>query len=74
MSRTDDVNWRLTTFDGAELEQLRSFRSLSLMRKLSIVEEMADRARFLMEQRRRRGLPYFDLGTDQLIPGVKRRT
>lgn len=73
MNRTDTVDWSLTTFEGAELEQMRAFRALPLRQKLTIIEEMADRARFLIGQRRRRGLSYFEPGTGKFVPGARSR-
>lgn len=67
MSCDDSGDWRKTTFEGTEMEQLRHFRSLPLRKKLLIVEELADRARFLIAQRKRKGLPYFDPGTGELM-------
>jgi hypothetical protein len=64
---SSQIDWRKTTFDGAEVEQMKAFRGLSLREKLLIVEEMADRARFVLNQRRNRGLAYFDPLTGDMI-------
>jgi hypothetical protein len=70
MTGPDSEAWWKTTFSGTEREQLRHFRSLPLREKLLIVEEVTNRARFLIAQRRRLGLSYFDPGTGKLMPGM----
>lgn len=38
----DNINWRLTTFDGVRREQLRRWAALSLEQMLRAQEEMTE--------------------------------
>ena len=56
MSRDrEDIDWSLTTWEGARREQLRRWRKLSLYEKLRAVEEMGELTRRFAQARKRRG-------------------
>jgi len=61
---------RLNGFQEAEREWMRRFSALPLREKLLSVEAMADTARFFLERRRARGLPYFDPVSRMLVNGT----
>ena len=54
---------------AANREQLRRWSELSFDEILEAQEEMCDHARATVEWRRRRGLPYIDPYTGELVPG-----
>lgn len=39
---TDDIDWKLTTFDGLRLHQHREFMKLSFREKIERLEQMCD--------------------------------
>ena len=61
------IDWSLCTYEGAEREQLRQWSALSLREKLLAVEEMGDLAAKFLNDRKARGLPYFDPDTGRLM-------
>lgn len=63
----DSIDWSRCTFEGSEREQLRVWSRLPLRRKLEALDEMCDLARRTLESRSRRGLPYIDPSTGQLV-------
>lgn len=63
------IDWNLTTWEGAERDQLRHGMALSLRQKLQALEQMCDHARATIAWRRRNGLPYYDPETGELIGG-----
>jgi hypothetical protein len=63
------IDWESCTFEGAEREQLRRWSRLPLRNKLQALEEMCDHARATIAWRYRKGLPYIDPSTRQLVPG-----
>ena len=69
MSAESEIDWSSGTFEGARLEQLRQWCQLTLRERLEAMEELGELARFSIEEKRRRGLPYFDPYTDELVRG-----
>ena len=63
----DQIDWSRCTFEGSEREQLRVWSRLPLRRKLEALDEMCALARRTIEGRRRRGQPYFDPYTGELV-------
>lgn len=63
----EDIDWSLCTYAGAEREQLRIWSRLPLRAKLAAVEEMGDLAEKFLQDRKARGLPYFDPETGELV-------
>ena len=59
------------TFDGARLQNHRQFQALSFGEKLTVIEGMNEVAVRLLEHRKRRGLPYLDPYTGELIYPAK---
>ena len=45
----DEIDWSVTTFEGAQLEQLRRWSNLSLWQVLTAQEEMYELANSLRE-------------------------
>jgi hypothetical protein len=66
-SGTDDIDWSLCTYEGAEREQLRVWSRLPLRAKLAAVEEMGELAERFLNDRKARNLPYFDPETGVLL-------
>lgn len=70
MTHDDDrIDWSLTTWEGSRRAMLRDAMKLTLTQKWQAVEEMADWARWTLQSRRERGLPYIDLYTGERVPG-----
>ncbi|MGB8341632.1 MAG: hypothetical protein WCE51_08580 [Chthoniobacterales bacterium] len=65
----DDIDWSLTTWEGSRRAELRDWMKLTLTQKWTALEAMCDHARATIAWRRRRGLPYIDPDTHQLVPG-----
>lgn len=63
------IDWSLCTPEGQDLDQLRHWAALPLMSKLRALEEMCDHSRATIASLKRRGLPYFDPQTGELVPG-----
>lgn len=62
-----DIDWDLCTAEGSQIDQLRRWSALTLHQKLEALDEMCTHARRTLESRRRRGLPYIDPHTGELI-------
>ncbi|HEY5753229.1 MAG TPA: hypothetical protein VIT21_08780 [Chthoniobacterales bacterium] len=62
-----DVDWSLCTWEGSEKEQLRVWSGLTFREKLLALEEMCDYARRTIEWRVKRGLPYIDPYTNEVV-------
>ena len=67
MNPPSEVDWSLCTWEGSEREQLRRWSTLSLRRKLEALEEMCDLGRRSLASRQRRGLPYVDPSTGEVV-------
>lgn len=67
------IDWASCTYDGARLANHRLFVSLTFAEKLEAIEELNEFARHSMREKQRRGLPYFDPSTGQLVAPVPRR-
>lgn len=63
----DGIDWSLCTWKGSRREQHLSYLALPFRRKLELLEEMCDFARWTMESRRRRGLPFIDPYTGERV-------
>ena len=61
------IDWSLCTWKGSRREQHRTYLALPFRRKLELLEELCDHARFTLEDRRRRGLPYLDPYTGEVV-------
>ena len=61
------VDWSLCTWKGSRREQHQTYLALPFRRKLELLEELCDHARFMLEDRRRRGLPYLDPYTGEVV-------
>lgn len=48
----DNIDWSVTTFDGARREQLRRWSRLTLREKMLALDEMAELARHWEQERR----------------------
>lgn len=59
-----DIDWSLSTWEGARRAQLRGYHQLPLREKLEAVEGMCDLTRCLHAWRRERGLPTMPLQND----------
>jgi len=66
-SNLKEVDWSLCTYAGAEREQLRRWSQLPLRAKLAAVEEMGNLAERFLQDRKARGLPYFDPHTGEMV-------
>jgi hypothetical protein len=66
------IDWSLCTWEGSERDQLRRWSALPLMAKLRALEEMCDHSRATIASLQRRGLPYFDPHTGELVGGKLR--
>lgn len=49
--QTDDIDWRLTTWEGSRREQLRRWAALPLERVILALEEMQDLAEHFRRMR-----------------------
>jgi hypothetical protein len=67
----NEIDWSLTTWKGSRLNQHQVHRALPLREKLRIVEEMCDRNRAFIAQRKKAGLPYIDPYTGEAVRGTK---
>jgi len=71
----DDFDWSVTTWEGSRREQLRRWSKLSFREKMEGLEETCDVGFRLLDSRIRKGLPYFDPYTGQLVrPSPPART
>ena len=64
-----NIDWSLCTPEGQELDELRRWSALPPMAKLRALEEMCDHSRATIASLQRRGLPYFDPHTGELVVG-----
>ena len=69
-NQPDGINWSLTTWEGSRREQLRRWSQLTFDEILEAQEEMADLARDTIESLHKKGLPYIDPYTRELVPGA----
>ena len=67
-----NIDWSLCTPEGQELDELRRWSALPPMAKLRALEEMCDHSRATLASLQRRGLPYFDPQTGELVGGKQR--
>lgn len=65
MTEKNDSGWKTH-----RLAQHQEFQALPFWEKLGRIEEMADFAREVLEERKRKGLPYVDPASGERIPGV----
>jgi hypothetical protein len=65
--------WASGTWEGARREQLYRWGLLTLREKMQAVEDMGVLARHFANSRRRRGLPYRDPATGELVPGRSKK-
>ena len=63
------IDWSLTTWKGSRLQQHREFLALPFRRKLEVIEELDDFARYTQEYLESRGRPYIDPATGELVKG-----
>jgi hypothetical protein len=65
------IDWSSGTWAGSRREQLRQWKALPFKQKMQAMEELGDLARTSMLEKQRRGRPYFDPYTGQLVrPGT----
>lgn len=67
----NEIDWSLTTWKGSRLNQHQTHLALSLREKIRIVEEMCDRNRAFIAQRKKAGLPYIDPYTGEVVRGSR---
>jgi hypothetical protein len=65
------IDWSSCTFDGARLKNHLDFLALPFAEKLSAIEKMSEFALGCLELRKRRGEPYIDPYTHQLVRSPK---
>lgn len=63
----EDLDLSECTWAGAEMAQLRKWRSLTLREKLQANEDMVQTADYMIQQRREKGLPYIDPETGECV-------
>lgn len=63
----ETFDWSVTTYEGARREQLERWAALSFREKMLALEEMCDQAFFAIERRKKRGLPYIDPYTKEVV-------
>ncbi len=64
------IDWSLCTWEGARREQHRRYNQLSFRKKMESLEEMCDLGRRFLEIRKKKGLPYIDPYTGEVVrPG-----
>lgn len=61
------IDWSLCTWKGSRRRQHEEFYALPFRRKLEIAEELSAFTQATLESRRRKGLPYFDPATGELV-------
>ncbi|HEY5793295.1 MAG TPA: hypothetical protein VIS74_08350 [Chthoniobacterales bacterium] len=66
-TKAPDIDWSQMTWKGSRLLQHREHLALPFRRKIELIEEMCDQGRRSIEARKRRGLPYIDPYTDQVV-------
>ena len=59
--RREMIRWESCTWEGARLAQLKAYRKLSFTEKLRAIESWCEFSRFLIERRKKRGLPVIPL-------------
>lgn len=67
LTENKEIDWSLCTWEGARRSQLLAFAKLPFRRKMEALEEMCDLARYTIAQRRKKGLPYMDPYTGQVV-------
>jgi uncharacterized protein YigA (DUF484 family) len=55
------------TFEAAEDNNLRAWRSLTLQERLLAAQDLADMYRHVIAERAARGLPYIDPATGEVV-------
>ena len=63
----ENFDWSVTTWEGSRREQLRRWAKLSFREKMEALEKMGDLALKILAHHKKRGLPYFDPYTGQLV-------
>ncbi len=65
------LDWSLTTWKGSRRRQHQEFCAIPFSRKLEIIEEMNRNSLAMLEERRKRGLPYIDPYTGAVVAGMR---
>ncbi|MEM0896855.1 MAG: hypothetical protein AAGJ79_08200, partial [Verrucomicrobiota bacterium] len=67
MKEAENTNWSSASWKGSRIENLRQWRQLSLNERFDAAEEIEVLAMHFLESRRKKGLPYFDPDSGELI-------
>lgn len=68
-SHLENIDWSKTSFEGAERENLRGWRRLTLDQKLRAVEDLEALGMDFINRRKAQSLPYINPDTSELVSG-----